>query len=65
MSDTWIKDVNGGLVARLRFESNGYQRLYTKNCELLGSYNPISNTTHYPNGAIFCCGNALTALVKF
>jgi len=65
MSDTFIKAENGSLLARIRLESNGYQRIYKVNGELVGSYNPNTNTTHYPNGAIFCRGNALTALLNF
>lgn len=65
MSDTWIKDINGAALARIRMENNGDQRIYEVNGHYLGSYNQRTNTTHYPNGALFCRGNALSALVNF
>lgn len=65
MADTLIKDRNGKNLARIRIESNDYQRIYELNGHYLGMYNPNTNTTHYPNGAVFCRGNALTALVDF
>jgi len=65
MSDTLIKDPNGSVLARIRVESNGTQRLYKVNGEFIGLFNPNSNTTHYPSGSIFCQGNALTALINF
>ena len=65
MSDTLIKTQNGTVLARIRIESNDVQRIYKLNGEFVGSYNPSSNTTHYPNGSVFCQGNALTALIDF
>jgi hypothetical protein len=65
MSDTLIKAPNGSVLARIRVESNGTQRLYKVNGEFIGLFNPNSNTTHYPNGSIFCQGNALAALICF
>ena len=65
MSDTWIKDRNGAALARIRLENNGDQRIYEVNGRYLGLYNRCANTTHYPNGALFCRGNALSALVNF
>ncbi|MDP3778389.1 hypothetical protein [Methylotenera sp.] len=65
MSDTLIKAPNGSALARIRVESNGYQRLYKISGEFIGLFNPSSNTTHYPNGSVFCQGNALTALINF
>jgi len=65
MPDTFIKTPNGSVVARIRIESNGFERLYKVNGEFVGSYNPNTNTTHYPNGSLFCQGNALTALIDF
>lgn len=65
MADTWIKDRNGALLARIRIENNGNQRIFEANGHYLGMFNPDTNTTHHPNGSLFCRGNALTALVKF
>ena len=65
MSDTLIKTQNGTVLARIRIKSNDVQRIYKLNGEFVGSYNPSSNTTHYPNGSVFCQGNALTALIDF
>jgi hypothetical protein len=64
MSDTWIKNRDGALLARIKIESSGYQLIYEVNGHYLGMYNPISNTTHYRDGALFCRGNALTALIE-
>ena len=63
MSDALIKDRNGKVLARIRIENNGYQRIYEINNHYLGYYNPNTNTTHRPDGSIFCRGNALTALI--
>lgn len=65
MSDTLIKTQNGTVLARIRIESNDVQRIYKLNGEFVGLYNPGSNTTHYPNGSVFCQGNALTTLIDF
>ncbi len=65
MADTYIKDINGAALARIRMENNGDQRIYQVNGCCLGSYNLCTNTTHHPNGALFCRGNALSALVNF
>ena len=65
MSDTWIKDKYGKNLARIRVELNGHQRIYELNGHYIGMYNSSSNTTHYPNGSLFCRGNALTALIDF
>ena len=65
MYDTWIKDKSGVSLARIRIENNGDQRIYEVNGLYLGSFNCYTNTTHYPNGALFCRGNALTALIDF
>lgn len=65
MSDTLIKTQNGSVLARIRIESNGSERLYKVNGDFVGSYNPNTNSTHYPNGSLFCQGNALTALIDF
>ena len=65
MADTWIKDRDGKNLARIRVESNGHQRIYELNGHYLGMYNSSLNTTHYRDGALFCRGNALTALINF
>ena len=65
MTDAWIKDRNGKNLARIRVELNGHQRIYVLNGHCAGMYNSSTNTTHYPNGALFCRGNALTALIDF
>ena len=65
MTDTWIKDKNGKNLARIRVELNGHQRIYELNGLFLGVYNPNTNTTHHANGALFCRGNGLTALINF
>ncbi|HEY9276749.1 MAG TPA: hypothetical protein VIO87_00910 [Methylotenera sp.] len=63
MSDTLIKAPNGSILARIRVESNGFQRIYKANGDVVGIYNPNTNTTHYPSGDYFCQGNALAALI--
>lgn len=64
MSDTLIKDQNGNVLARIRIENNGFQRIYKNNNHYLGFYNSNTNTTHFGNGSLFCRGNALTALIN-
>lgn len=63
MTNIWIKSENGKPLARIKIERSGYQQMFGPNGQHLGSYNPKSNTTHYPNGGMFCCGNALAALL--
>jgi len=65
MPDTWLKERNGALLARIRVENNDNQRIYDVNGQYLGMFNSETNTTHYPNGSLFCRGNALTALLRF
>lgn len=65
MADTYIKNINGASLARIRLENNGDQRIYAINGHYLGFYNQHTNTTHHPNGALFSQGNALTAFISF
>lgn len=65
MIDTWIRDNSGKPYARIRTEKTGFQKIYEPSGRYLGLYNPTTDTTVYPNGTIFCRGNALTSLVNF
>lgn len=64
MTDSWIKNPNGTTLARITTDSNDNQRIYNHNGQYLGWYNARNNITYNANGATFCSGNGLVALVK-
>lgn len=63
MQDKWLRKPNGEMIAVIRTQSGGVQRIFTINGSFLGEYRPYSDTTHLPNGGMVGRGNLLGTLV--
>ena len=63
MNEHWLKKPGGELLAVIRTDSAGVQRIFTPGGSYLGSYHPESDTTFYPGGIMVKRGNLLSALI--
>jgi YD repeat-containing protein len=58
-----IKDSMGRLLGSIDTNPNGYERGYDAQGQMLGSYDPQSNTTKIATGILLAKGNALAGLI--
>lgn len=63
MTSHYLKKPNGSVIAVIRTNADGIQRLHRLNGAYLGWYRPQSNATFLPNGSLVGWGNLLGTLV--
>jgi YD repeat-containing protein len=63
MSRQTIKDATGKLLGSVYVTPNGYERGYDSQGQMLGSFDPHTNTTKTTTGKLLTTGNALASLI--
>ena len=58
-----IKDATGKLLGSVDVTPNGYERGYDAQGQMLGSFDPQTNTTKTATGTLLAKGDALTSLI--
>jgi YD repeat-containing protein len=63
MAKEVIKDHTGKLLGSIDTNPNGYERGYDSQGQMLGSFDPQTNTTKTATGTLLANGNALAGLI--